>query len=103
MVLICDETVCEHFNLLNNCAKCGDTTMYFNIDKTLNIDAEIEKACKYRVSHLWDEDGNCTQDRLGIERWFNVKSAIEYLLKEQNAVSVLTVCGLTVARGKSKA
>lgn len=91
--------VCEHFNRINHCQEC-EAVMYFNIDKTLNIDAEIEKGCKSRVSHLWDEDGNCVQERLTIQRWVNVKASIEFLLKDSKAVSATTECGVTVYRGK---
>ena len=73
--------------------------MRFNIDKTFNIDAEIEKGCKFRVSHLWDENGNCTQERLTVRRWCNVKAAIEFMLKDSKVVSVATECGVTVHRG----
>jgi len=74
--------------------------MNFNIEKSVNVDAEIEKGCKSRVSHLWDENGNCLQDRLGVSRWANVKAAIEFMLKETAAISVTTECGVTVYRGK---
>ena len=73
--------------------------MKFNIDKTFNIDAEIEKGCKFRVSHLWDEGGNCTQERLTVRRWCNFKTAIEFMIKDSKAVSVTTECGITVHRG----
>lgn len=72
----------------------------FNIDKTFNIDAEIEKGCKTRVSHVWDENGNCTQERLTVSRWMNVKAACEFLLKDDRAMSAVTECGVTVYRGK---
>ena len=91
--------VCEHWNELNNCEECG-ATMYFNIDKTFNIDAEIEKGSRYKVAHLWDESGNCTQERLTVQRWINVKYAIEFLLKDSKSISVSTDCGVTVYRGK---
>lgn len=74
--------------------------MNFNIDKTFNIDAEIENGCKTRVSHLWDENGNCTQERLTVSRWVNVRAAIEFLLNDSKAISAETACGVTVYRGK---
>lgn len=73
----------------------------FNIDKTLTVDAEIEKGCKARVAHLWDEDGNCLQEKLGVARWANVKGAIQYLLADTSARSATTECGLTVSHGKA--
>lgn len=76
--------------------------MYFNIDKTFNINAELEKGCKARVSHIWDENGNCTQERLTVPRWINVKAAVEFMLKDNTIVSVTTECGVTVYRGKYK-
>lgn len=72
----------------------------FNIDKTFNIDAEIEKGCRAHISHIWDEDGNCLQGRLTIGQWMNVKAACESLLKDDCSVSATTECGLTVYRGK---
>lgn len=73
----------------------------FNIDKSVTVDAEVEKGCKARVSHLWDTDGNCLQDRLGVVRWMNVKATCEYLLRESGAVSATTECGVTVYRGRA--
>jgi hypothetical protein len=73
----------------------------FNIEKSVTVDAEIEKGCKARVAHLWSVDGNCMQDKLGLSRWSNVKAACEFLLKDEKAVSVTTDCGVTVYRGKA--
>lgn len=71
----------------------------FNIDKSTNVDAEIEKGCKARVSHVWDQNGNCLQERLTLPRWQNVKAACEFMLKDNKAISVTTECGVTVYRG----
>lgn len=71
----------------------------FNIDKSVNVDAEIEKGCKARVSHLWDESGNCLQERLTVSRWANVKAGCEFLLTDSSVVSIKTVCGVTIYRG----
>lgn len=72
----------------------------FNIEKSVNVDAEIEKGCKARVSHLWDDAGNCLQERLGVQRWMNIKAVCEYLLKDSSAISGTTECGVTVYRGR---
>lgn len=73
--------------------------MKFNIDKTVNVDAETEKKVKTKVSHLWDESGNCLQERLGLSRWSNVKAACQFMLKDDKLLSVTTICGVTVYRG----
>ena len=72
--------------------------MKFNIEAAVNVDAEIEKGCKARVAHLWCENGNCLQERLGVQRWANVKAAIEFLLRDDKAVSATTECGVEVFR-----
>ncbi|ANA49183.1 hypothetical protein PMW_58 [Pseudomonas phage phiPMW] len=75
--------------------------MLFNIDMSVTVDAEIEKGCKSRIAHLWDENGNDLSCRLGVQRTINVKAACSYLVVNQSAVSVLTECGVTVRRGKA--
>lgn len=72
--------------------------MKFNIDNTFKIEAEIENGCKSRVAHLWDENGNCFQDKIGAGRWAEVKGACEFMLKDCAAKSVQTESGLTVYR-----
>lgn len=72
--------------------------MKFNIDNTFKIEAEVEKGCKARVAHLWDENGNCFQDKIGVVRWAEVKGACEFMLKNNAAKSVETESGLTVYR-----
>lgn len=73
----------------------------FNIDKSVTVDAEIEKGCISRIAHLWDENGNDLSCRLGVVRSVNVKEACAYLIKDQWAKAVTTVCGVTVRRGKA--
>lgn len=71
----------------------------FNIDKTITIEAEVEKRAKNKVSHIWN-DGNCIQDKLGMVRWLNVKTACQMMIKDSSIISVTTECGVTVYRGK---
>ena len=73
--------------------------MLFNIDDTITVDCETEEHGKTRVIHVWDRNGNCMQERLGVRRWRNVVKAAEYLLKESIVRSVKTECGVTVSRG----
>ena len=73
----------------------------FNIEKAVTVDAEVEKGCISRVSHLWDSNGNCLQERLGLVRWVNVKAACEFLLRDSAAISATTECGVTVYRGRA--
>lgn len=73
----------------------------FNIDNSVTVDAELENGCRAKVSHLWDENGNCLQERLGVARWMNVKAACEFLLREPAAVAATTECGVTLRRGRA--
>lgn len=66
----------------------------FNIDKTFNFTYQTRNC-----PTLFDERGNCFQEKITIPRWVNVRSACEYLNKEPCAVSVTTECGVTVYRG----
>lgn len=73
--------------------------MKFIIDNTFKIEAEVEKGCKARVSHLWDENGNCFQDKIGVARWAEIKASCEFMLKDSAAKSIQTESGLTLHRG----
>lgn len=74
---------------------------FFNIDKSVTVDAEIEAGCAYRIAHLWDENGNDLSCKLGAARAINVRAACSYLVKCHSARSVTTECGVTVYRGRA--
>ena len=72
---------------------------YFNIDNTVSFFADVENCSVYG---LWTIRNGVTKnfaDILGFDRALNVKSAVEFLLKDKSARSAKTNCGVTVCRG----
>ncbi|EMI5828721.1 TPA: hypothetical protein SH447_004537 [Salmonella enterica] len=74
------------------------TNLRFNIDQTVNIQADIELGSRYVVS-IFDERGNCMVERLGLARYRNVRGAIATIMGDPRIVSVTTQCGVEVGRG----
>lgn len=74
---------------------------YFNIDKTVNVEAETTGVKNVKVVTLWTEGGHRNiSDLLGLSRAINVTSAIEFMMADEKVLSVKTECGVTVHRGK---
>ena len=74
---------------------------YFNIDKTVNVEAETTGVKNVKVVTLWTEGGHRNMsDLLGLTRAINVTSAIEFMLADEKVVAIKTECGVTVYRGK---
>lgn len=74
---------------------------YFNIDKTVNVEAETIGVKNVKVVTLWTEGGyRNMSDLLGLTRAINVTSAIEFMLADEKVLSVKTGCGVTIHRGK---
>ncbi len=74
---------------------------YFNIDKTVNVEAETIGVKNVKVVTLWTEGGHRNMsDLLGLTRAINVTSAIEFMMEDEKVLSVKTECGVTVYRGK---
>lgn len=73
--------------------------MIFNIDKTVEIHAELEEGCRHTIRVLRGSDWLDMVEWLGLVRYRNVKAACEFLIRNSNAASILTNCGVTVSRG----
>lgn len=74
------------------------TTELFNIDgsATLTVDTD----CGVRAHAIYIDGGRRSLwDVVPAQRAANIKSAIDYLLKEKAAVSAKTLDGLTINRG----
>ena len=82
-----------------NTKNTKNTTELFNINGTATLTVETDAGVRAHVIYV-DGGRRCLFDVMPVERASNVKSAINYLLNEKIAVSVQTVDGLTVARGK---
>lgn len=72
-------------------------TKRFNIDNSVNVSAEIARGNE--VVSLFDDNGNSLVERLGVERYRNVRGAIATLLQNAMYVSVRTNCGVEVFNG----
>lgn len=64
---------------------------YFNIDKTVNVEAETTGVKNVKVVTLWTEGGHRNMsDLLGLSRAINVTSAIEFMMADEKVLSVKT-------------
>lgn len=77
-------------------------TNYFNLDKSVNVTSESEAG---NVYFLWANINRVEKslcDLVGLTRGLNIKSCIEFLLKDPCVLSCTTSCGVTVYRGQVK-
>ena len=76
----------------------ASTTELFNINGTATLTVDTDAGVRAHAIYI-DGGRRSIFDVMPVERASNVKSAINYLLKEKAAVSAQTLDGLTVARG----
>lgn len=72
---------------------------HFNIDNAVSFFADVENNVVYGLWTIRDGVTKDFSDMLGLVRAINVKAAVEFLLKDKSAQSVVTNCGVTVSRG----